>query len=77
MKLFVIIQLFIFIFFLNSSIVLSASIYRWVDENGVRNFSNLPDSVPASVFYNRSVEVSDKYISRLPLIEKSIDSTED
>ena len=77
MKLFVLFQLFVFIFFLNSSVLLSASIYRWVDENGVNNFSNFPASVPISVFNVRSVEVSDKYISKLPLIEERLKTTED
>lgn len=77
MKTVAILPLFLIIFFFNNSNLLSASIYRWVDENGVKNFSNFPATVPISVFEDRSVKVSDRYISNLPLYNSSIDKAQD
>jgi hypothetical protein len=60
-------QLFCVIFFLNSSYLISDTIYRWVDENGVKNFSNFPANVPDNFFKNNraSIQISDSESSLL------------
>ena len=69
-----IIRLFFAIFLINNSFLFSASIYRWVDENGVKNFSNFPASVPIRLYENGSVAFNDRYISSLPLYNRPIDN---
>lgn len=69
--------LFISLFYIatisiNTSTILASPIYRWVDSTGVKNFSNYPASVPKRVFEERTVRVSETYVSSLPLIEKPI-----
>lgn len=73
----VIMQYFIALLLLNSSFLISAPIYRWVDKTGVKNFSNFPASVPSRVFEQGAVKVSEKYISQLPLKNQSAELTED
>ncbi len=43
-------QLFCVIFLLNSSYLISDTIYGWIDQNGVKNFSNFPANVPDKLF---------------------------
>ena len=69
--------IFVIIFLLSSSYLRSATIYRWVDANGVKNFSNFPATVPEKLFMDKTVQMSEKYISSLPLHNAVVDMTED
>ncbi len=53
MKYAIICQLFCVIFFFNGSNLISDTIYNWIDENGVKNFSNSPANVPSNFFENK------------------------
>ena len=63
---------FIFLMSAGVSPLYSDQIYKWTDDSGVRNYSNIPNKVPGQLFsaepdYKTEPGYSKAYISRLEL----------